>query len=435
MDNKSKAGDLKGYLTDDIEQVSPTSETSPWKDLEDSYPEGGAVAWLTVAGASASLFVSFGWVNCVGIFQSYYHTHQLKAYTESEVAWISSLQVFFMLFCGPFFGTIFDNWGHSYLLMVGTALHVGGLMLANFMDTYAGLLLSQAVCSGLGASMVFYPSVTCVATWFFQRRAAALGPVVAGSSLGGVIFPIMVIRLIPKWGFGWTMRACAFLILCLLIFTNFTLKSRLPPSKRPWKLADMTQPMKEPAFLALSAAIFFYYWGMFLPVTYIVVAARKEGMSQNLANYMVPILNAASILGRTIPNIIADKVGRFNIMIMMCTLTTTLILGLWMIASDNLAMILFAVFFGISSGSGVGLTPALVAQVSPIKEIGIRTGLAFAIGSLAGLSGSPIGGQIIEASGGSLRYMMVFAGVNCTIGTGFFVLARIILGGMKMAKV
>lgn len=194
---------------------------------------------------------------------------------------------------------------------------------------------------------------------------------------------------------------------------------------------------------------------MFLPVTYIVVAARKKGMSQHMANYMVPILNAAryeftfysagqmnitnprgySILGRTAPNVIADKVGRYNIMIIMCSITSLLILGLWMTASNNLAMILFAVFFGVSSGSGVGLTPALVAQVSPMKEIGTRTGLVFAIGSLAGLSGSPIGGQIIEASSGSLRYMMVFAGVNCIIGTLFFVVARLNLGGMKMANI
>ncbi|EZF25666.1 hypothetical protein H112_02090 [Trichophyton rubrum D6] len=428
-------GHMKGRLESDPEKASPISETSPWNDLENDYPEGGRTAWLTVAGASATLFVSFGWVNCVGIFQNYYHTHQLKAYTESEVAWISSLQVFFMLFCGPFFGRIFDNFGHSYLVMVGTALHVGGLSIASFMDTYYGLLLSQAVCSALGASMVFYPSVACVSTWFYKRRAAALGPVVAGSSLGGVIFPIMVIHLIPKWGFNWTMRACALLILCLLLFTNFTLKSRLPPSKRRWHISEMTRPMKEPAFIALAAAVFFYYWGMFLPVTYIVVAARKNGMSQYMANYMVPILNAASILGRTAPNVIADKVGRFNVMIVMCSITSLLILGLWMNASNNLAMILFAVFFGISSGSGVGLTPALVAQVSPMKEIGTRTGLIFAIGSLAGLSGSPIGGQIIEASSGSLRYMMVFAGANCIIGTLFFVVARLSLGGMKIANV
>lgn len=56
------------------------------------FPEGGIKAWLTVAGASACLFVSFGWINCVGVFEEYYLTHQLSQYTPSKVAWIPALQ-------------------------------------------------------------------------------------------------------------------------------------------------------------------------------------------------------------------------------------------------------------------------------------------------------------------------------------------------------
>lgn len=62
-----------------------------WMDPK-SFPEGGAQAWLTVAGSSACLFVSFGWVNCVGVFQEYYQTHQLKDYTASNISWIPALQ-------------------------------------------------------------------------------------------------------------------------------------------------------------------------------------------------------------------------------------------------------------------------------------------------------------------------------------------------------
>jgi hypothetical protein len=64
---------------------------NPWMD-PDSFPDGGTKAWLTVAGASACLFVSFGWVNCIGVFQDYYQTHQLKDYTASDVSWIPALQ-------------------------------------------------------------------------------------------------------------------------------------------------------------------------------------------------------------------------------------------------------------------------------------------------------------------------------------------------------
>ena len=57
-----------------------------------SFPDGGKKAWLTVLGSSACMFVSFGWVNCVGVFQEYYQANQLKAYTASDISWIPALQ-------------------------------------------------------------------------------------------------------------------------------------------------------------------------------------------------------------------------------------------------------------------------------------------------------------------------------------------------------
>jgi hypothetical protein len=74
----------------DAEKVEKPAP-NPWTDPK-SFPDGGAKAWLTVAGASACLFVSFGWINCVGIFQDYYQTHQLKQYSPSNIAWIPALQ-------------------------------------------------------------------------------------------------------------------------------------------------------------------------------------------------------------------------------------------------------------------------------------------------------------------------------------------------------
>ena len=142
-----------------------------------------------------------------------------------------------------------------------------------------------------------------------------------------------------------------------------------------------------------------------------------------------------SIFGRTVPNALADKVGRFNMMIIMATFTTVMILGLWLPATGNVPIILFAALFGIGSGAGIGLTPALCAAVSPIKDIGVRTGTAFAISSIAALTGSPLGGRIIADSEGSFKYTIVFSGVSCAIGTALFVAARISIGGVKAGKV
>lgn len=289
-------------------------------------------------------------------------------------------------------------------------------------------------------------------TWFYAKRGAALGMVAMGSSLGGVIFPIMVVHLIPEVGFGWTMRICAFLILALLIFANLTVRSRIPPSKRPLEVMAFIRPLKEPAFLMLTLAIFFFYCesitaasngnmtlitagGMFIPFTYIVVQAQSHGMSHRLANYLVPILNSASIIGRGVPNALSDKLGRFNIMVVMSAFTTIVILALWLPATGNAAIIVFAVLFGIGSGAGIGLTPALCAQISPIRDIGVRTGSAFAISAFATLSGSPIGGRIIGDSKGDFKWTIVFAGVSCAIGTAFFAATRLGLAGVKPVKV
>lgn len=86
-----------------------------------------------------------------------------------------------------------------------------------------------------------------------------MGLVVAGSSLGGVIFPIMFIHLIPQLGFAWAMRICAFLILALLIWANVAVRSRVPPTKRPFELIALVHPFKERTFVLLTAAIFFFY--------------------------------------------------------------------------------------------------------------------------------------------------------------------------------
>lgn len=55
-------------------------------------PDGGARAWLTVAGSSAALFVTFGWVNCIGLFQAQYEMDQLSRYSSSKISWITSVE-------------------------------------------------------------------------------------------------------------------------------------------------------------------------------------------------------------------------------------------------------------------------------------------------------------------------------------------------------
>jgi hypothetical protein len=40
-------------------------------------------------------------------------------------------------------------------------------------------------------------------------------------------------------------------------------------------------------------ATFFFFFGIFLPFTFIILHARRYGMSQRLASYLVSMINAS----------------------------------------------------------------------------------------------------------------------------------------------
>lgn len=142
------------------------------------------------------------------------------------------------------------------------------------------------------------PATNAVSTWFFKKRAYAIGIAAAGSSLGGVILPIMIDRLIPQVGYGWAIRIAAFLILGLLIISILTVKSRIPPHPKPFEIKAYYRPLTESPYLLMTVASCLYYFGLFLPINYIQLQAISYGMSPALGVYLIPILNAARFVIR-----------------------------------------------------------------------------------------------------------------------------------------
>ncbi|ETI25195.1 hypothetical protein G647_04568 [Cladophialophora carrionii CBS 160.54] len=397
------------------------------------FPEGGLEAWTVVFGSACGIYVSFGWINCIGVFQDYYQSHQLKEYTSQEIAWIPSLEAFMMFIGGLWVGRVYDNYGPRVLLLVGTFLHVFGLMMASISHKYYQFLLSQGVCSAFGASMIFYPSMSCVVTYFFRRRSLALGIAATGSSIGGVIFPVMVEKLIPQVGFGWTMRICAFMVLVLMVMGNLTLKSRIPPMAKPVRAMDFVKPFLEGDFALLALGSFLTFLGLFLPFTFIILAAQERGVPDGLAKYLVAVLNAGSTFGRTIPPFLADRLGRFTVFLAMGLLSCVIVLALWLPSSGTAATIVFCLVFGFSSGAVASILPSLVATISHISQIGVRTGCNFSVVAVAVLIGSPIGGQLIQNDG--YKSMQGFSGALLGGGLIVFTVLWVRLGGLTGKRV
>lgn len=123
-----------------------------------------------------------------------------------------------------------------------------------------------------------------------------MGITMSGSSVGGVIFPIMISRLLNSVGFGWAMRVAAFIILFLLSIAVLTARARAPLQPTTLTLAEFGTPFKDPTFSFTLAGCFLFTFGLFTPISYLIVQATAQGMSHDLASYLIPILNGARLV-------------------------------------------------------------------------------------------------------------------------------------------
>jgi MFS family permease len=76
-----------------------------------------------------------------------------------------------MLFVSPLAGRMFDNYGPRIPIVIGTVMHVFGLMMASLSTRYYQFVLSQSVCSGIGASLIFGPAMTAVSSYFATNES------------------------------------------------------------------------------------------------------------------------------------------------------------------------------------------------------------------------------------------------------------------------
>jgi MFS family permease len=140
------------------------------------------------------------------------------------------------------------------------------------------------------------------------------------------------------------------------------------------------------------------------------------------------------MFGRIIPGFVADKIGHYNTMILITSLATLLTLCLWTSGQGAAAVVLYAIGFGFTSGGYVSLGAPCLAQISDLREIGTRTGTAYLLQAFGGLTGSPIGGQLMDSMSRRYLGLQLFAGFSMCAGVFVYVAARHAQVGLHLAK-
>ena len=186
-------------------------------------------------------------------------------------------------------------------------------------------------------------------------------------------------------------------------------------------------------------------WGLFTPIVYLTAYALSTGaVSQQFAFQLVAIFNAGSSLGRWAPGYLADKWGRYNLMIITLSMCLIASLGLWfpstVLSADpafgntptQLGLIIaFSVIMGFASGSNISLTPVCVGMLCDTEEYGRYYATCYSIVSVGTLTGTPIAGSLISATGGAYWGVALFCLLNYVLSLSCFVAVRVLKVGWK----
>ncbi|OTA65056.1 MFS general substrate transporter [Hypoxylon sp. EC38] len=381
-------------------------------------PDGGLRAWLVTAGACCVFFSALGFSNAFGVFEEYYLTHQLEGQSPDKVAWIGSLAVFLQFLSGTIGGPMFDRFG-AWVLRPAAVLYVFAIMMTSLCQEYWQFMLAQGVLMGSVMGFLQFPAMAAVSQFFSKKRAAALGVVVSGSSIGGVVIPIALSKMLngSSIGFGWTVRIIGFIIIPLLGFACIAITSRLPPRTTDF---FVWHAFKEPKFVLLTLALFFMLLGAFTPLFYIPTYAVSKGVDPTLASYLLAIINAASTFGRVVPGILADKFGRLNILSFGGFMSGIVILC-WDKVETTAALVVYSLAIGFSSGMIIsGGSAAFTECPKDPRDLGTYIGMGMGLSSFAALIGPPVNGVLVSKYGG-FSQVSIFSGVTVLAG-GFIVL-------------
>ena len=232
-------------------------------------------------------------------------------------------------------------------------------------------MLTYGVLAGTGNALLNTPAYACIGHFFSRRRGLATGIATTSGAVGGIVIPILLQNLLPRIGFAWSARVLGFLLLAMAIPANLFLRTRLPPDKDASAVLPDFSAFKNRSFALCMVGMFMLELGLFVPLAYISSYATSHGQRASFGFTAVALLNAGSFFGRFVPGFAADRMGRFNVIVLTIALCIVTILGVWLPAgSSKAAIIVFALTFGFASGSNLGLVTVCLSQLCPIEKYG-----------------------------------------------------------------
>lgn len=372
-------------------------------------------AWITVVTAFMSCFTLFGVAYSFGAF--FRPMGREFGASRMPTAAVFSITAGIYNALGAPAGHLSDRYGPRPVLLAAAFFMGTGLVLTSRIDRLWIGYLTYGLGVGLGGACCYVPMVSVVGGWFARWRNTALGISVAGIGCGTLAMAPMAAVLIERYGWREAyvilgVASALILVICALVVEAPPIHLHAAPRPR------LSAAVRTPNFAMLWTASLLSSIAIYVPFVYLPEFAHDQGVSRVAAATLVGIIGGASVVGRMVLGVVADRMG-IMWLYKLCTLALGLSYAVWILTSGYGWLVIFALTMGTAYGGMVALSPAVVAELFGVQGLGAVLGTLYTSSAISALVGPPFAGLVIDRSG-SYLWAAAFAGSACVIG--FFII-------------
>lgn len=221
----------------------------------------------------------------------------------------------------PFAGYLIDKIGVRKLLLFGSVLLAVLYYLYGKISSLTELYLIHAgfglvlVCAGLNVAVVMSSQ------WFIRARGTAIGIALVGSSLGGVVFPPIILSLLPAHGwresFAWIALFPVALFVLAFLLSRSPKEMGIAPlgfgevmkgSGRPPSSDDLTyqQAVRTVSFWALTFVAMASFYSILALALHLFLHMRGQGFDPKTAGQAMGLLFGLGLFSKFLFGLLSD---------------------------------------------------------------------------------------------------------------------------------
>ena len=374
-------------------------------------------------------------------FGAYFvHFQEEFGWRKATVAGAFSMGQIIIAVIAPFLGGLVDRLGSRVMATTGVVVLSGGVVGLSFVQNLPQMYVAF-FCIFLGSAQCGWVTLNAAAAnWFRRRRTMALGMVGVGSSIGGLMLPIVALSLDA---FGWRHTAFGSGVALLVLGVPLARMVRdrpeayglTPDGEAASEAGQRTGRAVDEGDFTLREALrtsAFWYIAIGHGSASLIIATvsvhliphlvERIQMSVELASVMVLLMTAFTICGQVLGSYLGTRVES--------RLLATVglaghVVGMLVLAfGTNIGwVVVFALIHGLSWGLRGPIMSSIRAEYFGPSALGAILGVSMTLLAAGNIIAPLLAGYMADRAG-NYQLAFVVMGVVGGVGSAFFLLAK-----------